>query len=59
MQDLYDVRRDESGWTVVEVATGAPAVVNGERQQGLPFSRADKLADVLNELWRSCPPQRH
>lgn len=59
MRDLYDVQRDEAGWTVVDVATGVPAVVNGELLQGLPFRHADELADVLNELVRRCPPQRH
>lgn len=59
MQDLYDVRRDEAGWTVFDLITGAPALVNGQLQQGLPFKFADELADALNDLVRSGPPQRH
>jgi hypothetical protein len=59
MEDPFDVRRDETGWTVFDLSTGAPALVNGKLQQGLPFKFADEMADALNELVRACPPQRH
>jgi len=46
----YDIRPDEEGWTVFDVWTGCPAVVEGTRQEGLELQTADALADALGRL---------
>lgn len=46
----YDIRKEEAGWTVFEVETGHPAIVNDYLQVGLSLEDADDLADLLNHL---------
>lgn len=46
----YDIRQDEAGWTVFDVATDAPASVNGLPQTGLRMDAAIRMADLLTTL---------
>lgn len=41
---------DEAGWTVFDVATDAPASVNGLPQTGLRMDAAIRMADLLTTL---------
>jgi hypothetical protein len=50
MVATYDIRKDPNGWTVIDVATGVPAEVNGYLQIEMSFEDADDLADLLNQL---------
>lgn len=43
----YDIRQDDTGWTVFDVATGAPALVDGLPQVGLRMEAAIHVADLL------------
>jgi hypothetical protein len=47
-KDRYGLRSDGSGWTVIEIWTGAAAVVAGVAQTGLSEVDAKHMAKVLN-----------
>lgn len=46
----YDIRPDDGGWTVFNVATHAPALVDGLPQIGLRMEAAVHMADLLTDL---------
>ena len=46
----YDIREDAEGWSIVDHATGAVALVNGVTQTSLGLEDADDLLDLLNRL---------
>lgn len=48
----YDIRNEPhlGGWTVFDIFTGWPAVVDGVAQTGLDMEQADDLVDLLNTL---------
>ncbi|TXN62994.1 hypothetical protein FV232_24265 [Methylobacterium sp. WL30] len=48
----FDMRKDDAGWTVYDIATYEPARVNGVPQTGLSIEVADDLVDLLNTLAR-------
>jgi hypothetical protein len=48
----YDMRQDDSGWTVYVIETGLTVVVEGVLQVGLDLKDADKLVDLINQLAR-------
>jgi hypothetical protein len=50
MTARYDIRSETNGWTVFDIRTGSPAIVNHVPQTGLPLEDADDLADLLNHL---------
>jgi hypothetical protein len=50
MTARYDIRSETTGWTVYDIRTGLPAMVNDVPQTGLPLEDADDLADLLNRL---------
>jgi len=43
----YDLREDSEGWTVFDVWTGEPVVVDMAVQTGLDIQDADELAEWL------------
>jgi len=47
--DRYALRPDPSGWTVLEIWTGKPAVVAGAPQTGLTEEDANHTAALLNK----------
>ena len=47
-QDRFAVRQDTGGWTVLEIWTGAPAVVAGVPQTRLSQADAEHMAKLLN-----------
>jgi hypothetical protein len=49
----YAIRLEGSGWAVVNIETGEPALVGGVRQRDLLFEDADDLAKHLNIQGRS------
>lgn len=44
----FDTRRDDHGWTVVDLLTGQPVIIGCAPQSGLSFLDADDLAHRLN-----------
>ena len=50
MTARYDIRSESNGWTVYDIRTGSPAMVNDVPQISLPLEDADDLADLLNHL---------
>lgn len=46
----YDMRKNEDGesWTVFDVFTGEPAIVDGVQLVSLEIEEADDLVDLLN-----------
>jgi hypothetical protein len=48
----YEMRQVNSGWTVWDTQTNAPAVVEGRWQVDLNMEDADDLTDLLNRLDR-------
>ena len=46
----FDLRPDQSGWTIYDRTTGEPVVIEGFVSEGLPFDDADDLVDLLNTL---------
>jgi hypothetical protein len=46
----FDIRPDESGWTIFDRTTGQPAVIEGYVSVGLSYEDADDLTDLLNTL---------
>lgn len=56
----YDVTLNvEDGWDVIDVRTLKTISLNDLPQERLPASVADEVADLLNELHRIPPGQRH
>jgi hypothetical protein len=43
----YDLRKDQAGWTVFDIWTGAPVIYRGMPQVGLEAQDADELAEAL------------
>ncbi len=51
--DRYGMRRNENGyWTVYDIFTGEPAIVNDIVMSALEMEEADDLVDLLNTLYR-------
>jgi hypothetical protein len=46
----YDLREDSEGWTVFDIWTGEPAVINLMPQTALDIQDADELAELLTRL---------
>lgn len=46
----FDLREDETGWTVFDVFSGWPAVVKGVAQTGLDIQDASDLAELLDRM---------
>ncbi|MBS3652455.1 hypothetical protein KEU06_28110 [Pseudaminobacter sp. 19-2017] len=47
----YDLKQEHDGsWTVIDVATGLPAEVDGVELIGLDFDEADDLVNALTIL---------
>ena len=44
----YDIRPDPEGWTVFDIWTAKPVVIDDRRQEGLSLAEADALADLLS-----------
>ena len=44
----YDIREDTEGWTVFDVFTGEPVVIEMVTQTGLDIQDADELAELLD-----------
>jgi hypothetical protein len=45
---MYDVKPDRVGWTVYDVETGRPAVLDSLTLVGLEHEAADETASLLN-----------
>jgi hypothetical protein len=43
----YDIRPDQTGWTVHDTVTGDTATISGKHLIGLSLEDADDLADLL------------
>ncbi|MGH6806639.1 MAG: hypothetical protein ACREEJ_07320 [Ensifer adhaerens] len=51
-QNRYDLRKESDGtWTVFDIFTAMPALVNEVEQVGLELEQADDLVDLLNLLY--------
>ncbi|KOF22560.1 hypothetical protein AC244_03320 [Ensifer adhaerens] len=51
-ENRYDLRQESDGtWTVFDIFTGMPALVNEVEQVGLELEQADDLVDLLNLLY--------
>jgi hypothetical protein len=50
MTALYEIRSEFNGWTVYDIRTGLPAMINDVAQTSLALEDADDLADLLNHL---------
>lgn len=48
MPQRYDIRQDREGWTVFDVFTGEPVVINMVTQTGLEVQDAEELAELLD-----------
>jgi hypothetical protein len=49
----YDLRPDNNDgtlWTVYDIETGIPALLDDNQCSGMPLADADDLADTLNHL---------
>ena len=46
----YDMRADKTGWTVYDVATDRPIVLDDVVLIGISFEDADSLVNLLNAL---------
>lgn len=44
----YDIREDTEGWTVFDLFTGEPVVIEMVTQTGLDIQDADELAELLD-----------
>lgn len=49
MNERYDTREDEGGWTVFDIFTGQPVVIMDVPQLGLNIQDAIDLAELLDE----------
>lgn len=65
-----EIREEDTGWTVFDVFTGQPVVIDDIVQANLGIQEADDLVDLLNVaaegglrnvLQQACPsaPERH
>ena len=50
----FDLRADREGWTVLEVETDRPAVLEGEPLTGLCLDHAEDAVNALNKLEIAC-----
>ena len=50
----YDCRADQIGWTVFEVETQRPVLINGLAIVGLELEEAEEIANGLNALELRC-----
>lgn len=51
-KNRYDLRKEENGtWTVYDIFTGLPAVVNEVPMTMLGMEEADDAVDLLNGLY--------
>ncbi|WP_162771270.1 hypothetical protein [Rhizobiales bacterium] len=51
-ENRYDLRKEsDDTWTVFDIFTGMPALVNEVEQVGLELEQADDLVDLLNLLY--------
>lgn len=59
MADRYDIRAEcEITWTVYDVETDSPALIDGVQTVGLNMQDADELAERLNRpLQQQAPVQ--
>jgi len=48
----YDMRADRTGWTVYDVSTGRPVILDDVVLTGISFEDADSLVNLLNTLER-------
>ncbi|HEY1926409.1 MAG TPA: hypothetical protein VGG92_03005 [Caulobacteraceae bacterium] len=48
MARRYDIREDTEGWTVFDLFTGEPVVIEMVTQTGLDIQDADELAELLD-----------
>lgn len=48
MSQRYDIREDGEGWTVFDLFTGEPVVIDMVPQTGLDIQDADQLAELLD-----------
>jgi hypothetical protein len=46
----YDMRADNKGWTVYDVATGRPVILDGVLLTGIDYEDADTLVNLLNAM---------
>ena len=50
-QQLHDIRQEEDGtWTVFDIETQMPAVINGVPQVGLDAQDAEDIAEGLDKI---------
>jgi hypothetical protein len=50
MTDCYGVCSDSAGWTVVDLGSGAPAVVDDGTLVGLAFEEAVEIGELLRSI---------
>ncbi len=50
----YDFRADRIGWTVFEIETGRPVVVDGVQMVGLSLEEAEQVTTCLNAIELRC-----
>jgi hypothetical protein len=48
MNERYDIREDDDGWTVFDIFTGQPVVIMDVPQVGLDIQDANDLAELLD-----------
>jgi hypothetical protein len=54
---MYDIKPDRVGWTVYDIESGRPLLLDDIVVTGLDHEAADELAGLLNRsLYRPCPP---
>lgn len=49
MNERYDIREDDEGWTVFDIFTGRPVVIMDVPQTGLDIQDASDLAELLDK----------
>jgi len=49
MQQRYDIRKEaDETWTVIDVFTGLPVLIDGRSMVKLEMEEADDIVDLLN-----------
>lgn len=49
MTQRYDMRQDRDGsWSVIDIFTGQPVLVNERAMRGMDVQDADEMAELLN-----------
>ncbi len=49
MQQRYDIRKEaDETWTVIDVFTGLPVLIDGRSMVKLEMDEADDIVDLLN-----------